>query len=52
MSDCLTPTPRPATSLVCVAMNVRHVQPYIGPYQMPDPVPLPGKKPIANPVSW
>ena len=48
----LTPVQKPATSLVSVASNVRHIQPYIGPCQLPDPVPLPGKKPIAKPAGW
>ena len=48
----LTPAPKPATSLVNVATSVRHIQPYIGPCQMPDPVPVSGKKPIAKPANW
>ena len=48
----LTPTPKPATPLVKVATNVRHIQSYIGPCQMPDPVPVPGKKSITKPASW
>ena len=48
----LTPTVQPATSLVRVATSVRHIQPYIGPCQLPDPVMIPGKKPIAKPASW
>ena len=48
----LTPIARPATSLVNVASSVRHIQPYIGPCQLPDTIPLPGKKPISKPVEW
>ncbi len=48
----LTPSPKPATSLVAVASHVRHIQPYIGPCQLPDPVPVPGKRPITKPASW
>lgn len=48
----LTPTARPATSLIKVATGVRHVQPYIGPCQLPDPVLVPSKRPIAKPVNW
>ena len=48
----LTPTAKPAGSLVKVATSVRHVAPYIGPCQLPDPVAVPGKKPIAKPAGW
>jgi uncharacterized LabA/DUF88 family protein len=48
----LTPIARPATSLARVATAIRHIQPYIGPCQMPDLIPLPGKKPISKPVEW
>ena len=48
----LTPTARPATSLMKVATHVRHIQPYIGPCQLPDPVLVPGKRPIAKPIGW
>jgi hypothetical protein len=48
----LTPIARPATSLANVASHIRHIQPYIGPCQMPDTIPLAGKKPITKPVEW
>jgi hypothetical protein len=48
----LSPSAQPATSLVRVASSLRHIQPYIGPCQMPDPVPIPDKKPIAKPAGW
>jgi uncharacterized LabA/DUF88 family protein len=48
----LTPTAQPAAPLIKVATGVRHVQPYIGPCQLPDPVPVPGKRPIAKPANW
>lgn len=48
----LTPTARPATSLAAVSTNVRHIHPYIGPCQLPDPVPVPGKRPIRKPARW
>jgi len=48
----LSPSPKPATSLAAVATSVRHIQPYIGPCQLPDPVPVPGKKPIGKPAEW
>jgi hypothetical protein len=40
----LSPIARPATTLIDVASNVRHVQPYIGPCQLPDPILVPGKE--------
>ncbi len=48
----LTPVAKPATSLVRVATGVRHIQPYVGPCQLPDQIPIPGKKPIGKPVEW
>jgi NYN domain len=48
----LTPTTQPAVSLMRVATSVRHIKPYIGPCQLPDSIPVPGKKPIAKPVEW
>lgn len=48
----LTPTGKPAKSLVNVASYIRHVQPYIGPCQLPSPIPLPGKSPIIKPPTW
>lgn len=48
----LSPSARPAASLANVVTNVRHVQPYIGPCQLPDPILVPGKKPIRKPREW
>jgi uncharacterized LabA/DUF88 family protein len=48
----LTPSAKPAASLAAVASNVRHVHPYIGPCQLPDPVPVPDKRPISKPKGW
>jgi len=48
----LSPGGKPATSLAGVASNVRHIQPYIGPCQLPNPIHVPGKKPITKPASW
>lgn len=47
-----TPITKPATSLIDAAIDVRHSQPYIGPCQLPDPVPVLGKNPIGKPVEW
>jgi hypothetical protein len=48
----LTPSAQPAASLTKVATNVRHIRPYVGPCQLPNPVPVPGKRSKAKPVSW
>lgn len=49
----LTPTAKPATSLVRVATGgVRHIQPYVGPCQLPDPLIFPGQKPLHKPAGW
>jgi uncharacterized LabA/DUF88 family protein len=48
----LTPTARPAATLAAASSNVRHIQPYIGPCQLPDPVVIPGKRSIAKPAGW
>ena len=48
----LTPIAKPATSLAKVASSIRHIQPYIGPCQLPDQIPLPGKRPISKPAEW
>ncbi len=48
----LTPTAKPATSLARVASAIRHIQPYIGPCQLPNLIPLLGKNPISKPVEW
>lgn len=48
----LTPVPKPATSLVRVASHIRHVAPYVGACQLPDPIQLAGGKTVAKPVNW
>jgi hypothetical protein len=48
----LTPTSNPAASLVTAATSVRHIQPYIGPCQLPTSIPIPGKKAIVKPAAW
>ena len=48
----LTPGSKPATSLANVASHVRHVKPYIGPCQLPDPVTLPNGKVVKKPATW
>lgn len=48
----LTPVTRPASSLTAVSTDVRHIVPYLGPCQLPSPIPLPGKRPITKPASW
>jgi hypothetical protein len=48
----LTPTDKPSGSLVRVVTEVRHIRPYVGPCQLPNPVMLPGQKPVAKPANW
>ncbi len=48
----LSPEGKPATSLANVASHVRHVRPYIGACQLPDPVTLPGGKVVVKPPGW
>lgn len=48
----LTPVNRPATSLTRVASRVRHVGPYIGACQFPDPVTLPNGRVVTKPLGW
>jgi hypothetical protein len=48
----LTPSAQPAVSLTKVATGVRHIRPYIGPCQLPNPILVPGKQPIAKPAGW
>jgi hypothetical protein len=48
----LTPCARPATSLVNVSTAVRHIQPYLGPCQLPNSVSIPGRTAITKPESW
>ena len=48
----LTPIAKPATSLTQVATGIRHIRPYIGPCQLPNPILVPGKRPISKPVEW
>jgi hypothetical protein len=48
----LTPVSRPAVSLAQAASEVRHIKPYLGPCQLPDPIEVPGKPAIAKPAGW
>jgi hypothetical protein len=48
----LTPVAKPAPSLANVSTAIRHIQPYLGPCQLPNPISIPGKKPIAKPTGW
>ncbi len=48
----LTPSGKPAASLVTAATSVRHVGPYVGPCQLPDPVTLADGRTIKKPVGW
>ncbi|MGO9483627.1 MAG: NYN domain-containing protein [Rhodomicrobium sp.] len=48
----LTPVGRPAVSLAQAACEVRHIKPYLGPCQLPDPIPVADKSPIVKPAEW
>jgi hypothetical protein len=48
----LTPTNRPGKSLTIHCVDVRHIAPYLGPSQFPNPVVLPNGKRVAKPSSW
>jgi hypothetical protein len=48
----LTPTSKPASSLQACANGVRHVQPYVGPCQLPNPVIDHRGQAIAKPPGW
>lgn len=48
----LTPTARPSISLVAVSTYVRHITPYLGPCQLPNPVILANGKRINKPLTW
>jgi hypothetical protein len=48
----LTPTGQPAASLMAAATSVRHIRPYVGPCQLPDPVTLPDGRTIRKPAHW
>lgn len=48
----LTPTDNPAVTLRNLATDIRHLRPYLGVSQFPDPVIGRDGKPIAKPVDW
>lgn len=48
----LAPNSRPSTSLVRLSTHVRHIQPYLGACQLPNPVRRAGKPPIERPADW
>ena len=48
----LCPQGQPATSLRNVASSVRHIAPYVGPCQLPDPVTLPDGRTVRKPAGW
>ncbi|AYO86619.1 MULTISPECIES: NYN domain-containing protein [Methylobacterium] len=48
----LAPSAQPASSLKAVASHLRHIQPYVGPCQLPDPVQLPNGRMVAKPAGW
>lgn len=48
----LTPVNKPATSLARVASHIRHISPYVGACQFPDPLLLPNGKVVTKPTGW
>lgn len=48
----LTPQAKPSTSLARVATGVRHISPYIGPCQLPNPVTLANGRTVQKPAGW
>ncbi len=48
----LTPTPKPATSLARLCGSIRHIDPYLGPCQLPNPAPTDNGKLALKPSSW
>jgi NYN domain len=48
----MTPTNQPATSLLRYASNVRHIGPYLGPSQFPNPIMDAKGRAITKPPSW
>jgi len=48
----LTPVNKPATSLAKYARSVRHIRPYLGPSQFPNPVVNAAGQHIHKPPSW
>jgi hypothetical protein len=48
----LTPVTGPAPSLLKIVSSVRHIQPYLGPSQLPPLISVPGKKTISKPSGW
>ena len=48
----LAPNSRPSASLVAAANHVRHVQPYLGPCQLPPTVTAANGKVVTKPAAW
>jgi hypothetical protein len=48
----LTPTGRPSASLPRLVLSVRHIDPYLGPCQLPATIVAPNGKVIAKPAGW
>lgn len=48
----LTPVNNPATSLIAVANDVRHINGYLGPCQFPAQVRSPNGKMVVKPATW
>ncbi len=48
----LSPTGRPARSLIAAANSQRHIMPYLGPSQLPQTVTAPDGKTYTKPADW
>ena len=48
----LSPVGKPATSLVHVSTSIRHIQPYLGPCQLPHQLQAPNGRTISKPSEW
>lgn len=48
----LCPTPKPSASLAAVSTAMRHISPYIGPCQLPNPVVDGQGRQILKPAAW
>ncbi|WP_084506795.1 NYN domain-containing protein [Geminicoccus roseus] len=48
----LTPSPKPAASLTQLAHSTRHIAPYLGACQFPNPIILPDGSKVHKPAGW
>lgn len=48
----LAPSSKPAVSLSNAATSMRHIQPYLGPCQMPDQITSQNGRTVKKPAGW